>query len=140
MSIEQNKAIIRRLFEALSTGVEATSAICPEIFAGQPFDNTIYAEFDAMLMMAMPDMRFTIEELLADGDTVVARFTTRGTQTRPFQGIPATSATAAASGIAIYRLTGGKIVEQWVEYDRLGTLQQLGVIPVLAHLQSTIAE
>ena len=139
MSIEQNKAIIRRLFEALSTGVEATSAICPEIFAGQPFDNTTYAEFDAMLMMAMPDMRFTIEELLADGDMVVARFTTHGTQTGAFQGVPATGAAAIASGIALYRLAGGKIVEQWLAYDRLGTLEQLGVIPPLAHLQSSIA-
>jgi predicted ester cyclase len=81
--------------------------------------------------MALPDMQFTIEELLADGDTVVARFTTHGTQTSTFQGIPATGAAAAASGIAIYRLAGGKIVAQWLEYDRLGTLQQLGLIPVL---------
>jgi predicted ester cyclase len=131
MSIEQSKALIRRLFEALNAGVEATSAICPEIFAGQPFDNTTYADFDTMLLMALPDMQFTIEELLADGDTVVARFTTHGTQTGAFQGIPATGATATASGIAIYRLAGGKIVEQWLEYDRLGTLQQLGLIPVL---------
>ncbi|HET9221348.1 MAG TPA: ester cyclase, partial [Roseiflexaceae bacterium] len=87
MSIEQNKAIVRRLFEALSAGIEATSAICPEIFAGQPFDTTTYAEFDALLMLAMPDMQFTIEELLADGDTVVARFTTHGTQTHAFQGV-----------------------------------------------------
>jgi predicted ester cyclase len=140
MSIEQNKALVRRLFEALNAGVEATSAICPEIFAGQPFDNTTYAELDALLMIAMPDMRFTIEELLADGDTVVARFTTHGAQTRAFQGIPATGAAVTASGIAIYRLAGGKIVEQWLEYDRLGTLQQLGVIPALAPLQSAIAE
>ena len=96
MSIEQNKAIVHRLFEALSAGVEAISAIYPEIFAGQTCDNTTYAEFDAMLMLAMPDMRFTIEELLADGDTVVARFTTHGTQTGTFQGVPATGATATA--------------------------------------------
>src|SRR4051812_13810584 len=112
MSIEQNKALIRRLFEALNAGVEATSAICPEIFAGQPFDYTAHAEFDTMLLMALPDMQLTIEGLLADEDTVVARFTMHGTQTGAFQGIPATGAAAAASGIAIYRLAGGKIVEQ----------------------------
>jgi predicted ester cyclase len=82
-------------------------------------------------MMAMPDMRFTIEELLADGDIVVARFTIHGTHTGAFQGLPTTGAAATASGIAIYRLAGGKIVEQWLEYDRLGMLQQIGVIPAL---------
>jgi steroid delta-isomerase-like uncharacterized protein len=128
LCIEQNKALVRRLFDALSAGVEATSAIWPEIFAGQTCDYSKYAEFDATLLMALPDMRFTIEELLADGDTVVARFATHGTETGTFQGIPATGAAATASGIAIYRLTDGKIVEQWLEYDRLGTLQQLGVI------------
>jgi predicted ester cyclase len=84
-----------------------------------------------MLFAAFPDIQFTIEELLADGDTVVARTTAHGIQTGEFQGIPATGAAVTSSGIAIYRLTGGKIVEQWLEYDQLGLLQQLGVVPAL---------
>jgi predicted ester cyclase len=55
----------------------------------------------------------------------------RGTQRGVFQGIPATDSTAAVSGIAIYRLAGGKVGEQWLEYDQLGLLQQLGVIPAM---------
>lgn len=146
MSIEQNKALVRRLFEALNTGLEATTAARPEIFApdevsyfaGQPFDYAAHAQFDTMLFTAFPDIQFTIEDLLADGDTVVARTSAHGTQTGEFQGIPATGAAVTSSAIALYRLAGGKVVEQWLEYDRLGTLQQLGVIP--AHVQSTFAE
>jgi steroid delta-isomerase-like uncharacterized protein len=142
MSIEQNKALVHRLFEALNTGLEATTATRPEVFApdeasyfsGQPFDYAAHAQFDTMLFTAFPDMQFTIEDLLADGDTVVARTTARGTQTGEFQGIPATGAAVTASAIAIYRLAGGKIVEQWLEYDQLGLLQQLGVIPALGQV------
>lgn len=79
----------------------------------------------------MPDIQFTLVDLLAAEDKVVARFMARGTQTGMFQGIPATGRAAAVSGIAIYRLASGKIVEQWLEYDQLGMLQQLGVIPAL---------
>ena len=87
MSIEQNKAIVYRLFEALNAGVDAMAAARPQIFdsneisyfAGQAFDYAAHAQFDAMLFTAFPDIRFTIESLLADGDTVVARFTTHGT-------------------------------------------------------------
>jgi predicted ester cyclase len=139
MSIEQNKAVIRRLFDALNAGLEPTTLTRPEVFApdevsyfaGQPFDYAAHAQFDAMLFTAFPDMQFTIEDLLADGDTVVARTTARGIQTGEFQGIPATGAAATASAIAIYRLAGGKVVEQWLEYDQLGLLQQLGVVPAL---------
>jgi predicted ester cyclase len=84
-----------------------------------------------MLFAAFPDIQYTLEDLLAEGDRVVARFTARGTQTGVFQGIPATGSTAAVSSIAIYRLAGGKVAEQWLEYDQLGLLQQLGVIPAM---------
>jgi hypothetical protein len=60
---------------------------------------------------------------------VVAHFNARGTQTGAFQGIPATGKAVATSAIAIYRMASTKVVEQWLEYDMLGLLQQLGVIP-----------
>jgi predicted ester cyclase len=137
MSIEKNKAIVNRLFEALNAGVDAMTAARPQIFdaneisyfAGQAFDYAAHAQFDAVLLTAFPDIRFTVESLLADGDTVVARTSARGTQTGPFQGIPATGAAVTSSAIAIYRVAGHKIVEQWLEYDQLGLLQQLGAIP-----------
>jgi predicted ester cyclase len=139
MTIEDNTALVRRLFEALNVGVEAVSALRPQVFAphevfhvaGRPFDYAAHADFDAMLFAAFPDLQFLLDDLLADGNQVVARFTVRGTQTGVFQGIPATGSAAAVSGIAIYRLAGGKVVEQWLEYDQLGLLQQLGVLPAM---------
>ena len=139
MTIEDNTALVRRLFDALNRGIAAVNALRPaafapdevSTFAGRPLDYAAHAAFDAMLFAAFPDIQYTLEDLLAEGDRVVARFTARGTQRGVFQGIPATGRAAAVSGIAIYRLAGGKIVEQWLEYDQLGLLQQLGVLPAM---------
>lgn len=136
MTIEDNTALVRRLFETLNMGMEAVNALRPQVFApdeistfaGRPLDYAAHADFDAMLFAAFPDIQYTLEDLLAEGDRVVARFTTRGTQTGVFQGIPATGSAGAVSGIAIYRLAGGKVAEQWLEYDQLSLLQQHGVI------------
>ena len=137
MTIEDNTALVRRLFEALNAGIEDVNALRPDAFAPyetfcvarHALDYAAHAQFDAMLFTAFPDLQFTIDDLLAARDKVVARFTARGTQTGEFQSIPATGRTAAVSGIAIYRVSEGKVVEQWLEYDQLGLLQQLGVIP-----------
>jgi steroid delta-isomerase-like uncharacterized protein len=137
MTIEDNTALVRRLFKALNRGIADVNALRPDAFAsdevshfaGHPLDYAAHAAFDAMLLRAFPDLQFMLDDLLADGKQVVARFTARGTQTDVFQGIPATGRPAVVSGIAIYRLDEGKVVEQWLEYDQLGLLQQLGVIP-----------
>ena len=76
-----------------------------------------------------PDMRVRIEDLIAEGDKVVARATLSGTQQGTFMGIPATGTHATISDIEIFRMTGGKAVEAWVQVDFLGLLQQLGAIP-----------
>ena len=139
MTIDNNTALVRRLFNALNRGITNVNALRPAAFApdevfhvaGHALDYAAHAGFDAMLFVAFPDIQFTLDDLLAARDKVVARFTARGTQTGEFQGIPATGRAAAVSGIAIYRLADGKIVEQWLEYDQLGLLQQLGVIPAM---------
>jgi predicted ester cyclase len=139
MTIDNNTALVRRLFEALNRGIAAVNALRPAAFAphevfhvaGHALDYTAHAGFDAMLFVAFPDLQFMLDDLLADRDRVVARFTARGTQTGVFQDIPATGSAATVSGIAIYRLAGGMVVEQWLEYDQLGLLQQLGVIPAM---------
>jgi len=67
--------------------------------------------------------------MIAEGDTVVVRGTTSGTQTGAMQGIPPTGKKFTISGIDIFRVVDGKIVEHWDAVDQLGMLQQLGVIP-----------
>ena len=78
---------------------------------------------------AFPDLRFTIEGQLAEGDKVATRYTLRGTHRGSLFGIPATGKSIQISGISIYRIQDNKMIEAWVNYDMLGMLQQLGVAP-----------
>jgi predicted ester cyclase len=73
--------------------------------------------------------RFTIEDVIAEGDKVVARWTSRGTQRGEFFGIPPTNKQGTATGIDMLRIADGKFVEHWLVFDQFGLLQQLGVIP-----------
>ncbi len=78
---------------------------------------------------AFPDSQVTTEDLVAEGDKVVERFSFRGTNTGSFMGAPPTGKKVTSSGMSIFRIAGGKIVEHWGENDALGTLQQLGFVP-----------
>jgi len=82
-----------------------------------------------MYLTAFPDLHFTVEDLIAEGDKVVARLTVRGTQLGAFMGTPPTGKQATSTAIDINRMAGGKSVEHWLNMDTLGLLQQLGVIP-----------
>jgi steroid delta-isomerase-like uncharacterized protein len=78
---------------------------------------------------AFPDLERRIDDLIAEGDKVVARWTAQGTQTGEFQGLPPSGKVATSSGITIFRILDGRVVEEWSESDMLGLLQQLGAIP-----------
>ena len=82
-----------------------------------------------MYLAAFPDLHFTFDDFIAEGDKVVVRWTSSGTQQGELMGIPPTGKKFTATGIEIYRFEGGKIVEHWLESDMLGLLQQLGAIP-----------
>ncbi|MFQ5794613.1 MAG: ester cyclase [Candidatus Bipolaricaulia bacterium] len=78
---------------------------------------------------AFPDGQMTIDDLIAEGDLVVARLTWRGTHQGEFYGIAPTGNQVAVTSIGIDRIVDGKIVEGWGEVDMLGMMQQLGVVP-----------
>ncbi|SRR6266446_2544201 len=78
---------------------------------------------------AMPDLRIEFEDVFAAGDRVVLRYTARGTQTGPYGEIPPTGKTVTVRGITIFQIVNGRIKTEWTEYDRLGILRQLGVVP-----------
>lgn len=138
---EANKATIRRwVSEAWNQG---NFASLPEMYAPNYIGNFSgqpepvrgalgLQQFIQIYRAAMPDMHFTIEDLIAEGDKVTWRFTARGTQTGELMGIPPTGRKATVVGIVISRFEGGKWVEDWVNYDGLGMLQQLGVVPAAA--------
>jgi len=74
------------------------------------------------------DVRFTIEDLIAEGDRVVVRWRWRATHAGTFNGHPATGKAVSNTGTVIYQLAGDKIVRAWLEADRLGVLQQIGAV------------
>ena len=78
---------------------------------------------------AFPDVHFTIDEQIAEGDKVVTRWTGNGTHQGELQGLPATGKSSTVTGIAIDRIVNGKIAASWGIFDQFGMMQQLGVIP-----------
>jgi predicted ester cyclase len=82
-----------------------------------------------MYLTAFPDFHLMVEDMIAEGDRVVARFTMRGTQQGVFMDIRPTGKQVMVTAIDINRIAGGKSIEHWLEMDTLGLLQQLGVVP-----------
>ena len=91
-------------------------------------------QFLGQYLTAVPDVKATVEDLMADGDKVVARVSYRGTHQSAFRGIPPTGKQIAVIGINIFRIANGKLVEHWGFTDRLSVLQRLGVAPPLAQV------
>jgi len=85
--------------------------------------------FFAGFLDAFPDPRVTVEDARADGDTVVGRYTYRGTHRGTFLGIPATGQAITMRSIDIWRVRDGLFVEHWDERNTLEVFRQLGVIP-----------
>ncbi len=137
MSVEENKVIELRFFEEVVN--KGNLAVIDELVApnfvqhdappGITADREGMKQFFAMHLSAFPDFHSTLEDMFAEGDKVVQRFTARGTHKGEFMGIPPTDKQVTITGIAIHRITGGKIVEDWTNMDMLGAMQQLGVIP-----------
>jgi steroid delta-isomerase-like uncharacterized protein len=88
-----------------------------------------YKQYFAMLRGAFPDIHFTIEDQITEGDRVVTRWVARATHKGAFQGIPPTGNQGVVTGITIYRVANGKFVEGWTNLDALGMQQQLGILP-----------
>ena len=137
MSVEENKAVIRRLIEELNTrkvdaGLDLFAA--DVAFNGRGVGREAIAQLRGPLWTAFPDLRFTLEDLLAVEDKVVARWTFTGTHqadlNHPLMGhIARTGKQITVMGMDIYRIAGGQIAEGWEIMDRLALLQQLGVSP-----------
>jgi predicted ester cyclase len=131
---EANKAAVRRLYEAcinLDQSDGYAELIAPDLAQadGSRGPAAFAANVDA-LRAGFPDIRFTIEDLVAEGDRVAVRWTKTGTHTGTFRGLSATGRAVRTTGIVIYRFTNGRAVAASLETDRLGALQQIGAIPM----------
>jgi steroid delta-isomerase-like uncharacterized protein len=141
MSAESNKALSRRLLEeAFNAGnVDVVDelvspdfvnhdAALPEAMIGPDAAKGSITAYRA----AFPDLRLTIEEQIAADTGVATRWSAKGTHQGELMGIPATGKQATVTGITIDRIVDDRIAESWTNWDTLGLLQQLGVVPVLA--------
>ena len=133
-----NKAIAARAFDAINAhDVDAfTELLAPDFvdrdaMPGQDPGIEGTRSFFALLFAAVPDLWVTADLVVSEGDTVVVRGTERGTQTGEFFGLPPTGKAYSVTGTDILRIQGGKIVERWGNFDDLGLLRQLGVIPTM---------
>ena len=88
-----------------------------------------YKAWSAALQAGIPDIRVAVDDLIADGDMAVKRWTASGRQSGELAGIPPSGKTVRFSGVSIYRFRDGRIAESWYVYDLFGLLQQLGAIP-----------
>ncbi len=140
MTTEDNKALIHRFYEEVWNKGNVDVAL--EIFAddyvrhdlrpgnalpGGAGQRKIAADFRA----AFPDVHNHIELMVAEGDLVVARWMTEGTNTGPWNGVPPTGKRIAYASVNIFRIADGKVVEIWNHRDDLGVMQQTGA-PIYA--------
>lgn len=145
---EANKNVVRRLFEEVwnngnlpvadqlfAPNYVHHDASTPEVGLGPDSEKkrvTLYRT-------AFPDLRLTAEEIIAEGETVVARWSCRGTHKGDLSGIAPTGKQFTISGVTIVRFSSGKMAEGFVNWDSLGLMQQLGVVPQLAKAKAMAA-
>ena len=136
MSAEENKALLRRLVDEglhkKNLGI-MDELISPNFVnhsapAGIPPTRDGYRQYVEMLLASFPDIYLDIEDLIAEGDKVVVRYTVRGTHQGSFMGLPPSGKQFSFTGIGIQRIVDGKFVDRWEQADTLSLLQQLGVI------------
>ena len=137
MSTEENKAIIRRHVDEfwnqgkldVADELHATDYVFHDSTSPEMRGTEAYNQFAITYRTAFPDLHFTIEDLIAVGDQVVQRWSCTGTHQGDLMGIPPTGKQTRTTGISIFRIVGGKIAEEWVNWSTLSLMQQLGVIP-----------
>jgi len=136
MSAEKNKALVRRLIEAVNTRnwavldeVMAPDYVDHYVLPGQKPGREGYKEGLIITANALPDLQYTIEDMIAEGDKVAVRLTWSGTQRGEIMGIAPTNKRVTCTRLSILRIVRGKFVEDWGFSDRLGFMEQLGGIP-----------
>jgi steroid delta-isomerase-like uncharacterized protein len=141
MSTENNKALVRRVYEEAING--GNLALFDELVSSdyvehdpnypQPVRGAEgVKQYFQTFRSAFPDLHFTIEDIIGEGDTVAVRQTGRGTHQGELFGIPPTGKQLTVTAMIFHRFVNGKPVESWVNSDSMGMLQQLGVIPAMS--------
>jgi steroid delta-isomerase-like uncharacterized protein len=143
MSAEENKAQFRRVLDIINSGDldKADEVIASNYVYRSPGSPEMrglegFKQLISMYRAAFPDMTMVIDDILAEGDKVAARWTATGTHRGELMGIPPTGKRVTGSGLIISRFAGGKVVEDNEVIDMLGMMQQLGVVPAPEQAQA----
>ncbi|MGD2048899.1 MAG: ester cyclase [Chloroflexota bacterium] len=134
MSLENNKVLVQQFIdEVMNNG--NTAAIADFCVAESMFAGGIEGQIKSM-KTAFPDIQFTVDEILAEGNKVAVRVTTRGTNSGPLVGLPAfgrmetpvppTDKSVTGSGMYVFKVLDGKIASYAAELDQIGLLRQMG--------------
>ena len=137
MSAETNKLVMGRFTDFINTASEklADELISPDAIFHVPGRSEPvrgpagYLAILGMMREGFPDIQWTLEEMIAEGDKVAARFTMRGTHRGTFFGVPPTGKPIVVQAMNFYRLSGGQFVEERGQPDLLSLLQQIGAVP-----------
>jgi steroid delta-isomerase-like uncharacterized protein len=138
MGLAENKALVRRLFEAINGGdlEELSQLVAPDVVDHnavifmQPEGPGGVEEGIRMLQEGFPDFHVAVEELVAEADRVAARLTLSGTNTGDYRGLPApTGRRFESEAVAVLRIAGDRVAELRGTADRMGMLTQLGILP-----------
>jgi steroid delta-isomerase-like uncharacterized protein len=142
MPTEQNKTIVRRFFAELwnerrlelADELFAPDCVTHQLRSGEadapaPRTPDLLKQHVAEWLAALPDLRFDIEQMLAEGDEVATRCTMRGTHTGPLLGVAPTGRQLEVRLFTIHRVAAGRIVEDWVLVEAQGLFEQLGLVP-----------
>ncbi len=139
MSIEENKAIVRRFFEeGPSKGNlgAATELLSPNFSLHTPLPSAPgiqgINDIISTCRAAFEHLNVAVEDLVAEGDEVTARFIARGVHKGSFMNLPPTGKPITMTGIEIFRIEDGKIAELWGEANLLGLMAQLGILPAFS--------
>lgn len=146
MSLEHNKVLVRRLMEEdISQGdAQVAAAIIHPDFVdhtnppGMQHGLEGHTAIVQLFRTVFPDLVWHIDDLIAEGDKVVARTTMRGTHLGSFFGVPPSGKTVEMTGVHILRIADGRIIEHWGNNDDLGLMRQLGAVP--APVEATVSE
>jgi steroid delta-isomerase-like uncharacterized protein len=138
MNTEENKKLVRKLYDALNDGDVAAvgELVAPDYVENDPLPGQgtgregVIDRFSAIVSGLAP--RFTVHDMVAEDDKVVVRWTNAGTHVGEFAGIPASGLAFTIGGIDIYRVADGQLCEHWHQIDQLSMLGQLGVLPAPA--------
>lgn len=136
MSTETNKSVIRNMLQTFEKG---DTKNLDKYFAPNwvnhdpslpPMKGLVGAKQLIVLWSAISDRKVTIEDSLAEGDRVAKRFTISGKHTGAMMGIASTGKTIHVTASGIFKIVDGKATDNWVNFDALGMLQQLGAVPI----------